>query len=264
MSSCCGGKCGCGSGCSCGSNCNGCGKYPDLSYTESTTSVTLIMGVAPTEKPKDKKLLRKKIKIELKSMDLDLWSKRTLRFKKNTWRDSKMAWKPGTTAAAIAEITARAIHASVLRSLSPPASEDLIVSLISDSSCSGRGTPDISLSRIPPDLPSQRRDRELRSLSPPASEALIVSLISDLSCSDRGTPDRSIRYLSPPASEAPILVAPVVQLQIAQLQTASINFSSPSTSATRRSAEHPSASSRPRPREIDTAGLTAIVKTLKL
>ncbi|CAA2985178.1 metallothionein type 2 [Olea europaea subsp. europaea] len=48
--SCCGGKCGCGSSCSCGSGCNGCGMYPDLSYSEATgaaTTETLVLGVAP-------------------------------------------------------------------------------------------------------------------------------------------------------------------------------------------------------------------------
>ncbi|KAG5602994.1 hypothetical protein H5410_034364 [Solanum commersonii] len=42
--SCCGGSCGCGSGCKCGSGCGGCGMYPDL---ESTTTFTIIEGVAP-------------------------------------------------------------------------------------------------------------------------------------------------------------------------------------------------------------------------
>ncbi|XP_057970899.1 metallothionein-like protein type 2 [Malania oleifera] len=48
--SCCGGNCGCSSGCKCGSGCTGCGMYPDLSYTETTTTETLIVGVAPTGK----------------------------------------------------------------------------------------------------------------------------------------------------------------------------------------------------------------------
>ncbi|XP_044483654.1 metallothionein-like protein 2 [Mangifera indica] len=44
--SCCGGNCGCGSGCKCGSSCTGCGKYSDPSFTEMTTTETLIVGVA--------------------------------------------------------------------------------------------------------------------------------------------------------------------------------------------------------------------------
>ncbi|XP_075517350.1 metallothionein-like protein type 2 [Primulina tabacum] len=32
--SCCGGSCGCGPNCKCGNGCNGCGMYPDLSYSE--------------------------------------------------------------------------------------------------------------------------------------------------------------------------------------------------------------------------------------
>nr|UYD39702.1 MLP2 [Boehmeria nivea]WHP38437.1 metallothionein-like protein [Boehmeria nivea]WOC94028.1 metallothionein-like protein [Boehmeria nivea] len=49
--SCCGGNCGCGANCGCGSGCKGCGKYPDLGYTEKySASETLIIGVAP-EKP---------------------------------------------------------------------------------------------------------------------------------------------------------------------------------------------------------------------
>ncbi len=43
--SCCGGNCGCGSGCQCGSGCKGCGMYPDIEI--STTTATLISGVAP-------------------------------------------------------------------------------------------------------------------------------------------------------------------------------------------------------------------------
>ncbi|CAL0302706.1 unnamed protein product [Lupinus luteus] len=47
MSSCSGGKCGCGSGCKGGNGCGGCKMYPDLSYNESTTTETLVMGFAP-------------------------------------------------------------------------------------------------------------------------------------------------------------------------------------------------------------------------
>ncbi|MBL2533684.1 hypothetical protein ELJ74_30040, partial [Klebsiella pneumoniae] len=47
------GNCGCGSGCKCGSGCNGCSMYPDLSYSEKTTSETIILGVAPTKELSD-------------------------------------------------------------------------------------------------------------------------------------------------------------------------------------------------------------------
>ncbi|OAY84761.1 metallothionein-like protein 2A [Ananas comosus] len=43
--SCSGGKCGCGSGCSCGSS-GGCKMYPEMAE-KSTTSETVILGVAP-------------------------------------------------------------------------------------------------------------------------------------------------------------------------------------------------------------------------
>ncbi|XP_030449960.1 metallothionein-like protein type 2 [Syzygium oleosum] len=45
--SCCGGNCGCGSGCKCSGGCGGCKMHADLSYTERTTTETLVMGVAP-------------------------------------------------------------------------------------------------------------------------------------------------------------------------------------------------------------------------
>nr|AAY16439.1 metallothionein-like protein [Betula platyphylla] len=47
MSSC-GGNCNCGSDCKCGSGCK-CGKHADLSYSEKTTTETIIAGVAPVK-----------------------------------------------------------------------------------------------------------------------------------------------------------------------------------------------------------------------
>ncbi|KAJ0084189.1 hypothetical protein Patl1_30912 [Pistacia atlantica] len=46
--SCCGGNCGCGSAsaCKCGGSCSGCGKYPDLGFSEKTTTETIIVGVS--------------------------------------------------------------------------------------------------------------------------------------------------------------------------------------------------------------------------
>nr|XP_043636319.1 metallothionein-like protein type 2 [Erigeron canadensis] len=45
--SCCNGKCGCGSSCSCGSSCNGCGMYPDVE--KSSTTTVIVDGVAPKQ-----------------------------------------------------------------------------------------------------------------------------------------------------------------------------------------------------------------------
>ncbi|BFG34146.1 hypothetical protein CerSpe_204200 [Prunus speciosa] len=42
-------SCNCGSNCSCGSDCK-CGKkYPDLEYSETTSTQTIIAGVAPVK-----------------------------------------------------------------------------------------------------------------------------------------------------------------------------------------------------------------------
>ncbi|GMP85457.1 hypothetical protein CsSME_00038602 [Camellia sinensis var. sinensis] len=45
--SCCGGNCGCSGGCKCGNDCGGCNMYPDMSYSETTITETLIVSVAP-------------------------------------------------------------------------------------------------------------------------------------------------------------------------------------------------------------------------
>ncbi|XP_068337358.1 metallothionein-like protein type 2 [Pyrus communis] len=41
-------NCSCGSDCKCGSGCK-CGMYPDLSYSETTSTETIIAGVAPVQ-----------------------------------------------------------------------------------------------------------------------------------------------------------------------------------------------------------------------
>nr|BAA96449.1 metallothionein-like protein [Pyrus pyrifolia] len=41
-------NCSCGSDCKCGSGCK-CGMYPDLSYSETTSTETIIVGVAPAK-----------------------------------------------------------------------------------------------------------------------------------------------------------------------------------------------------------------------
>ncbi|CAN6559581.1 unnamed protein product [Malus baccata var. baccata] len=41
-------NCSCGSDCKCGSGCK-CGMYPDLSYSETTSTETIIAGVAPVK-----------------------------------------------------------------------------------------------------------------------------------------------------------------------------------------------------------------------
>ncbi|TJX12525.1 hypothetical protein E9840_12540 [Tissierella creatinini] len=46
--SCCGGNCGCGSGCKCGNGCGGCGMYPDIEQSSTTTAI--VDGVAPPVK----------------------------------------------------------------------------------------------------------------------------------------------------------------------------------------------------------------------
>ncbi|RID80901.1 hypothetical protein BRARA_A03528 [Brassica rapa] len=49
--SCCGGNCGCGSGCKCGSGCGGCNMYPNLTFSdETTTTNTSVFGLAPAMK----------------------------------------------------------------------------------------------------------------------------------------------------------------------------------------------------------------------
>ncbi|TQE03233.1 hypothetical protein C1H46_011134 [Malus baccata] len=41
-------NCSCGSDCKCGSGCK-CGMYPDLSYSETTSTETINAGVAPVK-----------------------------------------------------------------------------------------------------------------------------------------------------------------------------------------------------------------------
>ncbi|XP_018823281.1 metallothionein-like protein type 2 [Juglans regia] len=45
-----GGSCSCGSSCKCGSGCNCSSMYPDLGFSEKTSTKTIIAGVAPAMK----------------------------------------------------------------------------------------------------------------------------------------------------------------------------------------------------------------------
>ncbi|XP_044504463.1 metallothionein-like protein type 2 [Mangifera indica] len=47
--SCCGGNSGCGSSWKCGGSCNGCGMFPELSFSEKAPTAATVVGVAPVK-----------------------------------------------------------------------------------------------------------------------------------------------------------------------------------------------------------------------